>query len=200
MNPTIDFSELPLRDIHLPQGPAWWPPAPGWWLLAAALLAGLALFGLYYYRSRHRRAALRALRRVQAALEQGAAPSALLQTVSTVMRRFAMTSARSPGAPIDVPGLVGERWLAYLDGRWQRDAFVQGAGRLLLAAPYARPERVESARALELVSLCTQWLKAQPAMPALFAAFAIGNRGPRPRVPQRVDGDAPPAARAGTAG
>ena len=164
MNPTIDFSQLPLRDIHLPQGPSWWPPAPGWWLLAALFVAGLALFGLYYYRSRHRRAALRALQRVRAEIEVGAAPGSALQTASTVLRRFAMTSADPADASVDVPGLVGERWLAYLDGRWARDDFQRGPGRLLMAAPYARPESVERERALELVALCTQWLTAQPAL------------------------------------
>ena len=61
-----------------------------------------------------------------------------------------------------VAGLVGERWLKYLDSRWQRDAFMRGAGRLLLAAPYARPSSVERLKALELTALCSEWLKGQP--------------------------------------
>lgn len=28
-----------LRDIHVPDAPAWWPPAPGWWLLAVSVVA-----------------------------------------------------------------------------------------------------------------------------------------------------------------
>jgi len=38
MNPTIDVSQLPLRDIHLPGPVGWWPPAIGWWLVAALVL------------------------------------------------------------------------------------------------------------------------------------------------------------------
>ena len=57
MNPTIDVSQLPLRDIHLPGSVGWWPPAIGWWLLAALVLVGVALSALPYYRGRHKRAA-----------------------------------------------------------------------------------------------------------------------------------------------
>ena len=55
------------------------------------------------------------------------------------------------GVAVDVPGLIGERWLAYLDGRWRRDGVQRAAsGRQLLAAPYARPNSIERATALEL--------------------------------------------------
>lgn len=159
MNGTTDFSQLPLRDIHLPGAVGWWPLAPGWWALAALVLVGLALYGLYLYRGRHRRVALRALRRVQHALEQGAEPVACLQSVSTILRRFAMTTAA--GAR-EVPGLIGERWLEYLDSRLPRQAFATAAGRRLLVAPYARPNSVERTTALELTALGVAWLAAQP--------------------------------------
>jgi hypothetical protein len=166
MNPT-DISSLPLRDIHLPGAIGWWPPAPGWWAFVALVVAGLALLALRYYLSRHRRAALRTLKRVREALEQGAEPVACLQNVSIVLRRFAMTNAaraRVPGAAEpDVPGLIGEPWLEYLDSRWPRDTFARGSGRALLAAPYARPHSIERTEALELTALCAAWLTAQPA-------------------------------------
>ena len=164
MNQT-DFSQLPLRDIHLPGAIGWWPPAPGWWLLVALLLAGLALYGLFWYRGRHRRVALRSLTRVRVALEQGAEPVACLQSVSTILRRFAMTSVATSRAALlepDVPGLIGERWLRYLDSRWERSDFAAGPGRELLAAPYARPNSIERMTALELTTLCIAWLAAQP--------------------------------------
>ena len=163
MNPTIDLSQLPLRDIHLPGAVGWWPPAVGWWLLAAFVLVGIALYALHYYRARHKRAALKAMTRVRAALEQGAEPVACLQFLSTILRRFAMTSvARAAGEP-DVAGLIGERWLRYLDARWSRTDFSAGLGTRLLVAPYARPNSIERATALELTALCTAWLTAQPA-------------------------------------
>jgi hypothetical protein len=170
MNQTIDYTQLPLRDIHLPGAISWWPPAFGWWLLAALVLVAAAALAFLYYRGRHRRAALLALKRVRVALEHGSEPVGCLQQVSTVLRRFAMTSARlaadssALGAEreADVAGLIGRRWLEYLDGRWQRDAFTRGAGQLLLAAPYARPHAVDRLQALELTALCNAWLQAQP--------------------------------------
>jgi len=45
--------ELPLRDIHLPAEPSWWPPAPGWWLLAVVVLAA-ACFSVIRLRGRQR--------------------------------------------------------------------------------------------------------------------------------------------------
>ena len=165
MNPSIDVSQLPLRDIHLPGPIGWWPPALGWWLIAVIALAAIALYAVHYYQSRHKRAALKAMTRVRAALEQGAEPVACLQFLSTVLRRFAMTSvARAASAP-DVAGLIGERWLRYLDGRWDRTDFSAGLGKRLLVAPYARPNSIERATALELTALCTAWLAAQPATP-----------------------------------
>ena len=73
---TVDPSQLPIRDIHLPGMIAWWPPALGWWIVAAVALAALVAFALYYAQCRHRRAALRSLASVRAALEQGAEPVA----------------------------------------------------------------------------------------------------------------------------
>jgi hypothetical protein len=164
MNPTIDYTQLPLRDIHLPGAIGWWPPAPGWWLLAALVLAGVALYAVYYYRGRHKRVALRAMTRVRVALEQGAEPVVCVANASTILRRFAMTSAAARhDGDADVAGLIGERWLKFLDGRWQRTEFSAGLGRQMLAAPYARPNSIERGTALELAGLCTQWLAAQRA-------------------------------------
>jgi hypothetical protein len=165
MNPTVDVSQLPLRDIHLPAAVGWWPPALGWWLLASLVLVAAALYAVHFYRARHKRAALRALTRVRTALEQGAEPVACLQFLSTIVRRFAMTSVAHVAGEPDVAGLIGERWLRYLDGRWDRTDFSAGLGKRLLVAPYARPNSIERGAALELTALCTAWLAAQPAAP-----------------------------------
>ena len=61
-----------------------------------------------------------------------------------------------------MPGLTGTRWLAYLDSRWPREEFANGAGRALLVAPYARPNSIDRGAALALTALCVDWLAAQP--------------------------------------
>src|SRR5690606_16997328 len=118
------------------------------------VLAAAAVGCLLYYRARHRRAALAAVRGVAAELEGGAEPVACLQRLSTILRRYAITVADERA---DAAGLTGRRWLEYLDSRWERAAFAQGAGRLLATAPYARPESVPREAALELAALCAEW-------------------------------------------
>jgi len=156
MNPT-DYSELPLRDIHLPGAVGWWPPAPGWWILLGALAVAAGIL-LWRYRSHFReRAALRALRAVRAALESGALPVECVQRISVVVRRFAM----SVGGGLPVAGLTGEQWLRFLDSRWDRNTFAEGAGRLMIYGPYAPPGRVASEDVRSLNELCIEWVSAQ---------------------------------------
>ena len=162
MNPEVDFSQLPLRDIHLPEAIAWWPPAPGWWLLLLAAAGALVWAGWRRYRLRRQRAALRAVERIAAALDEGGEPVACLQSLSAVLRRFVMTVA-PPGEAQAVPGLVGRQWLEYLDGRWDGDAFSHGAGRMLLDAPYAPAAAVSREQARELTRLCLDWIRLQRA-------------------------------------
>jgi len=156
MNPT-DFSQLPLRDIHLPGAISWWPLAYGWWILLGFVAAGL-LVGLLLYRRRYReRAAIRALKAVARSLTEGAAPVSCIQRISMILRRFAMSVAESRS----VAGLTGDDWLRFLDGRWPRDEFSAGIGRVLIFGPYARPGRVSPDDASALNELCLDWVRAQ---------------------------------------
>jgi hypothetical protein len=156
MNP-IDYSQIPLRDIHLPGAIGWWPLAPGWWLLVALLIAAAGI-ALWRYRSQFReRAALRALKRVHAALEAGDAPVACVQRISMVIRRFAMSVAQGTS----VAGMTGDQWLRFLDSRWERSAFLEGAGRLMIYGPYAPPGRIARDDVQALNELCIAWVAAQ---------------------------------------
>ena len=40
----MDPTQIPLRDLHLPDAIGWWPLAPGWWIVIAVLaITALAL-------------------------------------------------------------------------------------------------------------------------------------------------------------
>jgi len=162
MNPSIDVSNLPLRDIHLPEPVSWWPPAPGWWLLAAALVAALGVVLWQRYRTRRRRAALAAIERITAELEAGAEPVECLQQLSVVLRRYVMSTAADEDAR-KVPGLVGRHWLEYLDAHGGGSSFRDGPGRLLLDGPYAPADSLRREDAAELGRLLAGWIKTQPA-------------------------------------
>lgn len=154
MNPT-DLSEL--RDIHLPGEVAWWPPAYGWWLLLGIVVAAGVVVALLYRRRYRERAAIRGLKAVATALAQGTAPVVCIQRISMILRRFAMSIATSRS----VAGLTGEDWLRFLDGRWARDEFSAGIGRILIYGPYAPADRVASDDVSALNSLCLDWIRAQ---------------------------------------
>jgi hypothetical protein len=156
MNPT-DYSQLPLKDIHLPEAIAWWPPAPGWWLLLG-LVAALGVVMWLRYRSHFReRAALRGLKGVATALAAGTTPVVCIQRISMILRRFAM----SLGSQVPVAGLTGDAWLRFLDSRWGRDEFAAGTGRVLIFGPYAPANRVSAADVNTLNALCIDWIRAQ---------------------------------------
>jgi len=156
MNP-VDFSQLPLRDIHLPEAVGWWPPAIGWWLLLGSLLVAAAVAWLLYHRRYRERAAIRGLQAVAAALAGGAAPVVCIQRISMILRRFVMSVAESKS----VAGLAGDDWLKFLDERWGRDEFSAGIGRVLIYGPYAPPDRVSADDVTALNSLCLDWVRAQ---------------------------------------
>ncbi|MGD8323683.1 MAG: DUF4381 domain-containing protein [Gammaproteobacteria bacterium] len=158
MNETIDYSQIPLRDIHLPAEVGLWPPAVGWWVLGALVLAYSGWLLWRYAQGYRRRVALRTLEAVCADLEAGHSSAVCLPIVSSVVRRFAMTVAAQPRG---IAGLVGERWLTWLDSQWEQHEFTNGAGQALARAPYAPPAAFSSEDALALTRVCIDWVRAQ---------------------------------------
>jgi hypothetical protein len=152
MTPQTD--NLPLRDIHLPEPVAWWPPAPGWWLLPALLImiAGLA----WWLHRRHRRGALhrgaqQALQEIAGDYRQSPDDEQLVQRLSVLLRRLSLS--RYPRQ--QVAGLTGTAWLAWLDRVLGGSDFREGVGRTLIHAPYTRQVKVDSEA---LLQLCERWV------------------------------------------
>jgi hypothetical protein len=116
-----------LRDIHLPPAPPWWPPALGWWLLAMLAATLLLWLGVHAMRRmRQRRRVQSVLRAFDRAVDAAANPSAALAAASSLLRRA--VRLHDPTAV----QVVGDAWLAYLDGTDATRSFSRGAGRALV--------------------------------------------------------------------
>lgn len=148
----MDATEIPLRDLHLPDAIGSWPLAPGWWVLIA--LAVAVLFYLVrkslraFARGAVRRHALRQLEVYSRDYLQHKNGVLFGTRLSALLRRTML--AYAPRA--EVAGLTGEAWLAWLDRDLDRPHFMAGDGRQLLEWPYRPPDtRFDKSDAAALV-------------------------------------------------
>ena len=110
----MDPTQIPLRDLHLPEMIGWWPLAPGWRFLIALLVAGLGYL-LYqsfakWRRNAARRIALRELARIQHGYKDGVDEISLAIELSELLRRTMLAYAPRN----EVAGLTGRSWLRWL--------------------------------------------------------------------------------------
>ena len=139
----MDPTQLPLRDLHLPEVIGWWPLAPGWWCLIVLAAAGL---GYLLYRSfrrwrgnASRRVALRELTRIQKEYKSGVDEISLAIELSELLRRTMLAYAPRN----EVAGLTGESWLRWLDQGLDEKPFSAGSGQNLESLPYRRRDAIE---------------------------------------------------------
>jgi len=147
--------ELPLRDIHLPDPIGWWPLAPGWWILLIGipvLIFALVWLWRFLRRKTPRKLALAELEAIAKSAEDNRGQ---VRQIAILLRRTALSVY--PRA--DVAGLVGEEWLDFLDNPLKRKDFSEGAGRLLIEAPYRREVDTDLDA---LFALCREWVKRLP--------------------------------------
>lgn len=139
---------LELREIQLPESVPLWPPAPGWWVLVLAVSVVLLWGTVTVYRRRAlRRQALGELRRLARSYRTDGNPLTLVKGISALLRRVALA-----GAPrSEVAGLIGPRWLAWLDRRGDDNSFSRGPGQILAAAPYTPTAEFDAEGLLALV-------------------------------------------------
>lgn len=153
-----DPLQLPLRDIHLPEVPGWWPPAPGWWILLGLILIIVAFYYWWQLRQqRIRRSAVHLARLELEALQNDfnshRDTRKFIADLSILLRRLSISAFPRT----ETASLTGEDWLNFLDGPLQNSAFTEGAGRILIEAPY-RPE-LEDQELSPLIELCGQWIE-----------------------------------------
>ena len=136
----MEQSQLPLRDLHLPEAIGWWPPAPGWWVLFALALAALGWLLLRLIRKRRfdaaRRYAMRELANVESAYLAHRNVVTLARQVSQLLRRGMLAYAPRR----EVAGLTGEDWLRWLDRDLPVPYFHTEGGRSILELPYCDPD------------------------------------------------------------
>ncbi|MFW2405822.1 MAG: DUF4381 domain-containing protein [Gammaproteobacteria bacterium] len=152
--------DLLLRDIHLPEPVAWWPPAIGWWLVCAlVLIVAFAVMTWLQRRARRRTSpttiARRDLDRLQLAWAEHADTQRLLADLSTWLRRAGMSFASREAAA----GVTGERWIRFLDELAGAEFFAADAA-LLIAGPYRSGDQMGREDAERMLSNCTRWLAA----------------------------------------
>ena len=150
-------TQLPLKDIHLPEAIGWWPPAIGWWLLAI-FIPLLIVFLYWFYKRLTRKTAIKTAKKTLAAIKgnQSLDNKQKLRELSMLIRRVAI----SVNPRTEAASLTGRQWLAFLDSSITGASFSEGCGRLLATAPYRNtpPSELEID---QLISLCEDWLKAQ---------------------------------------
>ena len=149
-------TQLPLKDIHLPEAIGWWPPAIGWWLLVI-FIPLLLVFLYWFYKRLTRKTAIKTAKKQLAFIKQYSVDNdKKLRELSMLIRRVAISLTPRT----EVASLTGRQWLVFLDKSLTGTPFSEGCGQLLATAPYrnAPPTELEIS---QLISLCEDWLNAQ---------------------------------------
>jgi hypothetical protein len=132
----MDPTQIPLRDLHLPEMIGWWPLAPGWWFLMVLGIAGLGYLlyqaFLKWRRNAARRIALRELSRIQNEYKHGVDETSLAIELSELLRRTMLAYAPRD----EVAGLTGASWLQWLDQGLDDRPFSEGSGQNVESLPY----------------------------------------------------------------
>ena len=151
----VDPLSLPLKDFHLPAGVDWWPLAVGWWLLIASMI--LIALGLYFWcRKTHlKKPVISLFKSIKEDWHKNKNTQQTVKDLSIFLRQCHLLYHPHQ----NMAGLTGKLWLKQLDQALKTDQFSQGAGKLLLDAPYQAA--VDKTDLNPLFGLIEEWIKAQ---------------------------------------
>jgi len=148
-----------LMDIRQPEIIFWWPLAPGWWLLIVSLL--LALSAAFFFIHRYkpiRREALSELLRLEKSYLSTHDVTRFAMDISVLLRRVALAEYEQE----EVAGLIGKKWLAFLDVHGKTTEFTRGAGHILIDVPYQCEKNLkqdEQFNEQALIKLVRDWIR-----------------------------------------
>lgn len=158
-----DVSNIPIRDIHLPDPVSWWPPALGWWLLLVLTICIVALV-LWQIRRRRlfrlRKAALAELDGIYQTYQKQYDAKRFARDLSALLRRACISYFPNT----DTAGLAGNAWLEFLDSLLSSkhnksgQRFADGAGQVLVSAPYQANLKNSDIDVDELYELSREWI------------------------------------------
>ncbi len=154
-------NQLPLRDIHLPDGVSWWPPAPGWWLLLMLVLVLSGLLYLLYKRLRQpllNKSAREELAVITDRYRQHDDKQLLLQDLSSLLRRTGISYLGRE----QVAGITGDRWYQQLNQLGARQDFSASQIALLSEATYQSSPELSEQDIDALVRQTRRWLSGLP--------------------------------------
>lgn len=152
------MNSIPIRDIHLPDVPGWWPPAPGWWLVLAIMI--VLVVGIPWLIKKLKYQPLQKIAEqefigIQNRYERDQDKAVLAQELSILLRRVSMSyTSRQQTA-----GLVGSAWTDHLDSLSGNACFTPQLNHLLSSAPY---QHQPDFNAEELLSSCHSWIHTLP--------------------------------------
>ena len=152
------MNQLELRDIHLPDASLWWPIAPGWWfsLLLIVLLTILLPRLLSWYRHKPlRRLSLEELARIRKAHKQGQSEKAVLNEVTSLLRRVTISYYGRNAAA----AATGADWLRQLQRLSPQTGFSEQQLELLVRGRYQPHCKFDVE---QLLQGCEGWLQALP--------------------------------------
>lgn len=154
-------TDLPLRDIHLPDPVSWWPPAPGWWILLG--LAVLLPLLFMWLRKRRRKLALhqevdQAVETLLQNYQQHQDNRQLLHDITALLRRIALSYCERE----NVAAVTGQAWIVELHKLSGQEVFDNHSQRLLIQAAYMPgiPEHLEP-----LIEQLRDWIILLPKNP-----------------------------------